>query len=584
MIRKIVTGTLTTLLSGALMFSGAGATELGAACLKTGAAQAEPLGIQEPLYGPSYKVMNDGDIFTADDMEDTKFVLALQETSHLNLSIAKMSDLVNVHVSTVDGKDVYGGYKRVSYGQKCDIYLIAGIYYVEFDITGCIGGDETEVSVSVEPTKDTYEETVVDRSVYYRKEVEQAQEIKVGEKIKGTIVTNEFWDVYKFTNEYSNIPMTFSIKNTSPEGKHTLNYGVYPVDQVPPFMLQFEQEDWVEPHVAYEYGIEAGKESQEKTWIIPRGTYYLMIYNGGIVNGQETSQECLMESLEEGATYSFTLDYAPTALSTCYVNVGETAALLSGRYARSLGGKLTWESRKASVAKPTNDNPDTVYGVKPGTTTLFGHGSYFTIGRDGRRKLVNSYVSVFTVVEYKDVKHGSDNGKDPYYYVPVYWATDEGITGGVKDSDGVVRTFNPQGICNRAQMVSFLWRMAGCPEPKTKSNFKDVSTKAYYYNAVCWAQENGITGGYSDGTFGPNNACTRGQAVTFLYRMAGQPKVTSTSNFKDVKKGTYYYNAVLWAEKAGITGGYSDNTFRPDNQCTRAQMVTFLYRYNNYIN
>ena len=182
--------------------------------------------------------------------------------------------------------------------------------------------------------------------------------------------------------------------------------------------------------------------------------------------------------------------------------------------------------------------------------------------------------------EYADVRTGSDNGKDPYYYDSVYWATSKGITGGVKDSDGVVRNFNPQGTCTRAQMVSFLWRMAGCPEPKKLTNFKDVSTKAYYYKAVCWAQEKGITGGYSDGTFGPDNPCTRGQAVTFLYRMAGQPKVISKSNFKDVKKGTYYYNAVLWAEQTGITGGYSDNTFRPDNKCTRAQMVTFLFRYD----
>ena len=182
-----------------------------------------------------------------------------------------------------------------------------------------------------------------------------------------------------------------------------------------------------------------------------------------------------------------------------------------------------------------------------------------------------------------DVQPLSDKGKDPYYYDAVYWAAGEGITGGVKGSDGVARYFYPQDTCTRAQMVSFLWRMAGCPAPKTETDFPDVSKKAYYYKAVCWAQENGITGGYPDGTFGPNKSCNRAQAVSFLYRMAGQPEVTANSNFKDVKRGAYYYNAVSWAEQAGITGGYSDNTFRPNNNCSRAQMVTFLYRYNNYI-
>ena len=184
------------------------------------------------------------------------------------------------------------------------------------------------------------------------------------------------------------------------------------------------------------------------------------------------------------------------------------------------------------------------------------------------------------VTEFSDVRTGSDKGKDPYYYAPVYWASQNGITGGVKDDNGVYSKFDPQATCTRAQMVSFLWRFAGCPEPKTYTNFKDVSQKAYYYKAVSWAQENGITGGYSDGTFGPDKPCTRGQAVTFLNRMHYSEKAHIITEFSDVKPGTYYYNAVLWAEEYGITGGYSDGTFRPDNTCTRAQMVTFLYRFD----
>ncbi|MBO4391078.1 MAG: S-layer homology domain-containing protein, partial [Lachnospiraceae bacterium] len=188
---------------------------------------------------------------------------------------------------------------------------------------------------------------------------------------------------------------------------------------------------------------------------------------------------------------------------------------------------------------------------------------------------------VRVVTEFSDVRSGTDKGKDSYYYDPVYWASDKGITGGVKDKDGVARKFDPQGVCTRGQMVAFLWRMAGCPEPKKYTSYKDVKKTDYYYKAVSWAEEKGITGGYKDGTFRPGNTCSRSQAAAFLYRMAGQPKVTGNAPYPDVPKGSYYHDAVIWAEQNGITYGYADGTFRPENKCTRCQMVTFLYRYNN---
>lgn len=186
----------------------------------------------------------------------------------------------------------------------------------------------------------------------------------------------------------------------------------------------------------------------------------------------------------------------------------------------------------------------------------------------------------FTDVDYVDDWIDRENRK--YYFEPVYWAAKAGITGGVKDPDGIYRRFDPQGECTRGQMISFLWRMEGCPEPSRKiSHFSDISSKDYFYKAVIWAEENSITGGYSDGTFRPNEKCNRAQAVTFLYRLEGQPEVTKAPGFKDVRnKNAYYYNAVSWARQYDIVGGYDDNTFRPNGVCTRAQMVTFLYRYH----
>ena len=179
----------------------------------------------------------------------------------------------------------------------------------------------------------------------------------------------------------------------------------------------------------------------------------------------------------------------------------------------------------------------------------------------------------------------SDVQSADYFHDAVYWASDRGITGGIKDSNGVVTSFNPQGVCTRGQMIAFLWRMAGCPEPsKSVKPFKDVTnTKLYYYKAVLWGKEKGIIGGYSDNTFRPNGSCSRGQAVTFLWRMAGcpDPKGTGTVFSDNRDKKAYYYKAVMWASEQGITGGYSDGTFKPGNTCSRAQMVSFLYRYNN---
>jgi Leucine-rich repeat (LRR) protein len=167
----------------------------------------------------------------------------------------------------------------------------------------------------------------------------------------------------------------------------------------------------------------------------------------------------------------------------------------------------------------------------------------------------------------------ADVSADAYYYEAVKWAADKGITGGIGDS-----LFAPNQSCTRAQIVTFLWRAAGSPEPKALSSFADVPADAHYAKAVAWAVENGITNGTTDTTFGPDETCTRAHGVTFLSRAAKANTASGNSNFADVDANAYYASAVKWAVDNGITNGISSSLFGPDSSCTRAQIVTFLYR------
>ena len=161
-----------------------------------------------------------------------------------------------------------------------------------------------------------------------------------------------------------------------------------------------------------------------------------------------------------------------------------------------------------------------------------------------------------------------------YYEDAVDWAVENGITKGTDDTH-----FSPDGICTRAQAVTFLWRTAGSPKPETRTMpFTDVPVGSYYYNAVLWAVENGITKGTSDTTFSPNMTCSRAQIVTFLWRSEKSPAAGTANPFADVKSDAYYADAVLWAVKENITKGTTSTTFSPNADCTRAQIVTFLWR------
>ena len=165
-----------------------------------------------------------------------------------------------------------------------------------------------------------------------------------------------------------------------------------------------------------------------------------------------------------------------------------------------------------------------------------------------------------------------DVPNDAYFYEAVKWAVDKGITNGLSDT-----MFGPYESCTRAQIVTFLWRAAGSPEPKTASSFTDVPANAYYAKAVAWAVENGITNGMTETTFAPDATCTRGQSVTFLYR-ALKGTASGSTNFTDVKSDAFYADAINWAVANNVTNGTSNTTFSPNADCTRAEIVTFLYR------
>ena len=198
-----------------------------------------------------------------------------------------------------------------------------------------------------------------------------------------------------------------------------------------------------------------------------------------------------------------------------------------------------------------------------------GDGKYSFTMPDGKVEIKAVFAKEVKTSPFGDVS------TDAYYYKAVQWAQEKGITDGISSN-----LFGPKQPCTRAQIVTFLWRAAGSPEPKgTAAGMTDVVPGSYYAKAVAWAVENGITTGTAEGTFSPDATCTRAQAVTFLAR-AQNAKATGKTAFSDVPADSYFADAVAWAQANGVTTGTSETTFSPDSDCTRAQIVTFLYRAN----
>ena len=196
-----------------------------------------------------------------------------------------------------------------------------------------------------------------------------------------------------------------------------------------------------------------------------------------------------------------------------------------------------------------------------------GDGKYTFTMPAGKVEVKATFMEDNSVLNFfYDVPNGA------YFYEAVKWAVENGITTGVGND-----LFAPEQPCTRAQIVTFLWRAAGSPEPKAASSFTDVPASAYYAKAVAWAVENGITNGMTETTFAPDATCTRGQSVTFLYR-ALKGTASGSANFTDVKSDAFYADAINWAVANNVTNGTSNTTFSPNADCTRAEIVTFLYR------
>jgi len=219
------------------------------------------------------------------------------------------------------------------------------------------------------------------------------------------------------------------------------------------------------------------------------------------------------------------------------------------------GKKLSWTS--SNKEHVTVDQNGMITGKKPGRANIDAKVSDELSGR------------CRVQVQYKDVTNPED-----FYYDYVYDMTDDGIVQGYSDA-----TFRPYADCNRASIVTFLWRLSGKPEPKRRAGFSDMTGNSDFDKAIAWAAENDITTGWKDNTFRPWTTCNRAAAVTFLWRAAGKPKPEKMAAFNDLTGNSDFDNAISWAAEKGITIGYSDNTFKPWKTCNRLAIVSFLSRY-----
>ncbi len=204
---------------------------------------------------------------------------------------------------------------------------------------------------------------------------------------------------------------------------------------------------------------------------------------------------------------------------------------------------------------------------------IIAEGNYNSSIHWGRRLSKEQVAAAdYIMTRYPEIPFYDVNESD-YYYDAVKWALESGVTEGTDETH-----FSPHISCTRGQVVTFLWRANGSPEPKTTATpFKDVSSRDYFYKAVLWALENGITAGTSATEFSPDEVCSRAQVITFIWRTKGKPQYNGTNNFKDVSSNDYFYHPVLWAYNSGIANSTSYRYFSPNDMCPRAQIVTFLY-------
>ena len=318
--------------------------------------------------------------------------------------------------------------------------------------------------------------------------------------------------------------------------------------------------------VACDNGITVNNNDGTFTATLPNETktYTFTASYDGDANHEKASDTCQVSvtrhtssSSSSNPTYSVTTpsksENGGVAVSSKNARKGDTVTVTVTPDAGYQLDKLTVTDKNGNVLKLTDK----------------GDGKYSFTMPDGKVEIKAVFAKKVETSPFGDVS------TDAYYYKAVQWAQEKGITDGISSN-----LFGPKQPCTRSQIVTFLWRAAGSPEPKsTAAGMSDVVPGSYYAKAVAWAVENGITTGTAEGTFSPDATCTRAQAVTFLAR-AQNAKATGKTAFSDVPADSYFADAVAWAQANGVTTGTSETTFSPDNDCTRAQIVTFLYRAN----
>ena len=330
------------------------------------------------------------------------------------------------------------------------------------------------------------------------------------------------------------------------------------------------------------------------TGVPSEGTVEVTCNNGISVTATETAGKYIAQLPNATKDYIFTAKYTGTdnyndVEKSCKVSVTrKSSSSSSSTTPTNTVSASTASNGKVSLDKSTAKKGDTVmvtvtpdagYQLDKLTVTDKngnvlkltdkGDGKYSFTMPDGKVEIKAVFAKKVETSPFGDVS------ADAYYYKAVQWAQEKGITDGISSN-----LFGPKQPCTRSQIVTFLWRAAGSPEPKsTAAGMTDVVPGSYYAKAVAWAVENGITTGTAEGTFSPDATCTRAQAVTFLAR-AQNAKATGKTAFSDVPADSYFADAVAWAQANGVTTGTSETTFSPDNDCTRAQIVTFLYRAN----
>ena len=304
--------------------------------------------------------------------------------------------------------------------------------------------------------------------------------------------------------------------------------------------------------------------------------YFLKTAKRG-ANTFEIKDGCAVFTITKFST--FELSGTVTYVEPSYYSGSSSAPTYSVTVDKTENGSVTVSPKSASKGDTVTVTvkPDSGYVLETLTVTD-KNGNELTLKDKGNGKYTFTMPAGKVEVKATFMEDNSmlnffyDVPNNAYFYEAVKWAVKNGITTGVGND-----LFAPEQPCTRAQIVTFLWRAAGSPEPKTASSFTDVPANAYYAKAVAWAVENGITNGMTETTFAPDATCTRGQSVTFLYR-ALKGTASSSANFTDVKSDAFYADAINWAVANNVTNGTSNTTFSPDADCTRAEIVTFLYR------